>query len=57
MISAMNPLLIILIAIAATVALVWGVIALFDVITRDGYGERPAPRSHPDDNDTWRRAA
>ena len=53
----MNPLLLILIAIAATVALVWGVIGLFDVITRDGYGVRPGPRSHHDDLDHYDRAA
>jgi len=54
----MNPLLLIPIAIAATVALVWGVIGLFDVILHDGYGVRPAPRSHhEDDDETWRHAA
>ena len=55
----MNPVFLILIAIAATVALVWGVIGLFDLIARDGYGVRPAPRSHHEDShtDTWRRAA
>lgn len=55
----MNPVFLILIALAATVALVYGVIALFDFIARDGYGTRPAPRSHhqADDIDSWRRAA
>ena len=57
--SAMNELILILLATVATAALVWGVIALFDFIARDGYGVRPAPRSHQQDvdADTWRRAA
>jgi hypothetical protein len=53
----MNPLLLILLAIAATVGLVRGTIWLFDVIAHDRHGVGPAPRSHPDDNDVWRRAA
>jgi hypothetical protein len=58
-ISAMNALLLILIAIAATVALVRGTIWLLDLVIHDGYGNRPAARRHHDDADTptWRRTA
>lgn len=55
----MNALLLILIAIAATVALVRGTIWLLDLVIHDGYGNRPAARRHHGDADTptWRRAA
>lgn len=55
----MNPVFLILIAIVATYVLVRGTIWLFDLITHDGYGVRPAPRSHHDSShdDLWRRAA
>ncbi|HET8560872.1 MAG TPA: hypothetical protein VFL69_10170 [Marmoricola sp.] len=53
----MNALIMIILAIAFTVGLVRLTIALFDVITGDGYGARPGPRSHHDDTQTYDRAA
>lgn len=39
-------LLIIIIAVAALTLLSWGGLAIYEFITHDGYGRRPAPPSH-----------
>jgi hypothetical protein len=49
MITAMNALLTMIIAIAALTALAWVGAYLYDLVRTDGYGRRPAnraPRSH-----------
>lgn len=41
--------LIILLAVAAAIAIVWTARHFSHLITEDGYGHRPPPRSHHDD--------
>jgi hypothetical protein len=51
-ISAMNLLMLILL-VSATTGLLWAGLSLYETITGDGYGRRPAPRSHPDEEHAW----
>ena len=44
----MNTLVLILIAIAALAAVTWTTARYARLISYDGYGHRPAPRSHLD---------
>lgn len=45
----MNTMMLILLALAATAAVVWTTQRFARLIADDGYGHRPAPRSHYDE--------
>ncbi len=53
----MNAPLILVIAVLASAALAWVAVALWETVRSDGYGVRPAPRSHPDEPTPFDRAA
>lgn len=52
MIVAMN-LLLLIIGVAVLTGLAWTVAALYETLTHDGYGRRPAPRSHRREEQRW----
>jgi hypothetical protein len=56
-IPAMNALLILVLAVSATTGFAWLALYLYEIVTGDGYGARPGPRSHHDDTGRYDRAA
>lgn len=53
----MNALLILVLAVSAATGLAWLALYLHEIVTGDGYGARPGPRSHHDDTTPYGRAA
>ena len=52
MIDAMNLLLLILL-VSVTTGVLWAGLYLYETIAGDGYGRRPAPRSHEGEGSPW----